>query len=884
MDETCDYCDYCGEKRQASDSGSAIDKNQSSLARPLFDRAAFINSLDLSAAIIATYTIGDFDFLSETFPALFPDPDGGVPKQHVPTLVLHGHRGWKLPNQRRKGKHDDDIVTGPDEWEVGQDEADCDLKTVITNNNQELTNAGDGCKEVEYTSLSVKKEAEPNNTSNLKKNTGESTSAEKENFSSQSPPKGDLESVYSSVNHNTKLEAEAIQMKPALTYQGRTLDITSKKRKRKTKLANEEGYSPRRSPRLSSPKKHAIMSPGKQSRSAERSHRLNQAKKKLPISPRSPPDSQGFEFSPRRSPRFNPALKLEHTAKGSTPMDAIELGSDTEDDECNNAPVDTRPEPTAKKNNNSVHKHYSPLSSPLSSQIQSQPLLEPPLHPQDNQTIPDEPISSIPHEPQLSIDPQLSVDPHATISRKRLKMTPAASVPSSAAAILQRSFGSAPDAKLMKPLNYTHDAGDSTDDELEDGGRYVLKSGTQSTGLVGKEEGVSIDAKASDVIDVSPASVFGGEVYFTQILPRWIPPKDYKSLKKKQSKKVDGEPRLETVRGCHHPKFFLLFEKRGSLVVIISTCNLTPQHAVDASWVQRFEPRSNLNISNGDIDYGMTQDFGHVLTDLIKKQTDAAEKNRMLPDAFLRRYVEGHSSGGLGDLAKHYIWEASHVHLVSTVPGDYSGHLPKKGVAAYYNRPPYRHPTLTYGSQRVAYILSRVMDKHHISVACATIPRGLDSAANGGMAAVTPWLPPFLLAKTERLVVQPTSLSGTWNRWELEMIAKSYLEPHWTVDSKAAEYNSPVDLIDIIWPTMGHFDSMREKRRALIDKHSNETISKTTKKSNRGSCHVFLSSIAFSQLDRVCISRMSLFEPSHQPHMQVIMHYHVCYYCSQQYK
>ena len=436
---------------------------------------------------------------------------------------------------------------------------------------------------------------------------------------------------------------------------------------------------------------------------------------------------------------------------------------------------------------------------------------------------------------------------------KRMKMTPTPS----AASILKKAYGSMQDTKLMQPLNYMCDAGDSSDDDSARGTCHVLKS----------DKDVQSPNHLNDE-NASPASVFGGEVYFTQVLPRWIPPKDKKSLKKKKQNK-DGTPVYESVRGCHHPKYFLLFEKSGSLVVIISTCNLTPQHAVDASWVQRFEPRSHLKSNDDNIDYGMTHDFGYVLADLIKKQSEAADHG-MLPDAFLRRYVSGLSFGGLADLPSRFKFEDSHVHLVSTVPGDYIGNLPKKGVDSCYNRPPYRHPTITYGPQRVAYVLSRVMDKGHISVACATIPRGLDIASHGGQAAVTSWLPPSLLTKAERIVIQPTSISGTWDRWELETVAKSILEPYWKSESKS-DSNSPVDLVDIIWPTMGHFDSMREKRQILSAKHQvklSAISSNKSKKNTRGPCHVFLSSIAFSKLDRVCISRMALFEPSNQPHMK----------------
>eukprot|EP00804_Cyclotella_cryptica_P013497 CCRYP_017223-RA/>CCRYP_017223-RA protein AED:0.19 eAED:0.19 QI:0/-1/0/1/-1/1/1/0/788 len=564
---------------------------------------------------------------------------------------------------------------------------------------------------------------------------------------------------------------------------------------------------------------------------------------------------------------------------GSTPIDAIVLDSDSESDICNGS---TRVE-IAHANDNPATKIKSasleiskietkkeissclletPPISPRNDTAQDLNTLIPPVHSHVRQPMLDEPFESQPHAPKLSIDS------NTMISRKRLKMMPTAP---SAASILARSFGALPHANLMKPLQNPCHASDTSDDESDCIDRDVVENHCIDDNLM-KQHRINNDGKAESVSQDRPAtaSAFGGQVYFTQVFPRWIPPKDKKSLKRKGNTGKSDSPELETVRGCHHPKFFLLFEKRGSLVVIISTANLTQQNALDASWVQRFEPQSNLKSENVEVDYGMTHDFGYVLTDLLRKQSEAAEDQGMLPDNFLRMHVPGLSLGGLGDLARRYKFEDSHVHLVSTVPGDYSSNLPKKGVASCFNRPPYRHPTITYGPQRVSYILSRVMDKTHISAACATIPRGLDQVGGGGgTAAVNPWLPKSIVTKNERLVIQPTSMSGTWTREELEILARSYLEPHWKFDCEL-DYNSPIDLIDIVWPSMDYFNFMHEKRRGLKENHqiaSAMSASKKFKKSARGPCHVFLSSVNFSKLDRVCISRMALYEPSIQPHM-----------------
>ena len=181
---------------------------------------------------------------------------------------------------------------------------------------------------------------------------------------------------------------------------------------------------------------------------------------------------------------------------------------------------------------------------------------------------------------------------------------------------------------------------------------------------------------------MKPASTFDGEVFFTQVLPRWCLPSSKSKKKRKSDKKetvrntstkakrnnaaadysddedgsghadqqttnTDNNEGKKYVRGVHHPKFFLLFERSGSLVVIISTSNLTPQSLMDGSWVQRFEPKgvsphnrdsgnNDGNLKKGSVYFGMPSDFGAVLTDFLKKQSDAAAGCAMMPDVFLR--------------------------------------------------------------------------------------------------------------------------------------------------------------------------------------------------------------------------------------------------------
>ncbi|KAL7519268.1 hypothetical protein ACHAWX_004056 [Stephanocyclus meneghinianus] len=854
-----EFCDYCGEKcQQASTKATLENENEpsGSPARPLFDRAAFINSLDLSAAIIATYKIGDLEFLSETFPSLFPHPDAKN-VEIVPTLVLHGHRGWKLPGKRQFDKRQ--VGETLDE-EVDQNRMNRDFECMdATTDELDVQNypQDDVSLYCENTnSLYLEKYEGDSGPCRPKKNTvkelaerGMTNDTGKEHVNCQSPAKNHCGRLLSPVQNVVSCDQVVVNQYPVLTYENETLNIKSTPRKRNRKTWHQPDKArqcPMRSPRRSPPGRKEV-------------------------------NSQCAGKCPRQKSRLVQQSQ-EVSRIGSTPMDAIVLDSDSENDGCNNSnlvEITNVDDGTAAKSNKALlelskieakKKVSSCLleSLPISPGNDTAPTLtslSPPVRSYTRQPMPDEQL-----EFKLRA-PQLSVDSYSIISRKRLKMMHTSH---SAAAILARSFGSVPDVKLMKPLSYPSTASDSSGDESDCIDRDVVKNPCVDYDSMPQYRIHDVEAEAGSSDLPSSASVFGGQVFFTQILPRWIPPKEKKRLKKKENNANSDAPELETVRGCHHPKFFLLFEKRGSLVVIVSTANLTQQDALDASWVQRFEPQNNFKNENLEIDYGMAHDFGYVLTDLLRKQSEAAENQGMLPDTFLRMHVPALFSGGLSDLARRYKFEDSHVHLVSTAPGDYCSNLPKRGVESCFNRPPYRHPTITYGPQRVSYILSRVLDKTHISVACATIPRGIDQVGEGGgTAAVTPWLPPSLLAKSERLVIQSTSMSGSWTREELEILARSYLEPHWKFDNEL-DYNSPIDLIDIVWPSMDYFNLMHDKRRALIENHqvvSAVSKSKKFEKSARRPCHVFLSSVNFSKLDRVCISRMALFEPSIQSHM-----------------
>jgi len=430
---------------------------------------------------------------------------------------------------------------------------------------------------------------------------------------------------------------------------------------------------------------------------------------------------------------------------------------------------------------------------------------------------------------------------------------------------------------------------------------------------------------------IKPVSVFAGEVFFTQVLPRWCPPsskhkkkrtsskepagtRETTQARKRAEKKVSAEysddedgqntraellqeeykqhttqpkneddPEMKTVRGVHHPKFFLLFERSGSLVVIVSTSNLTEQTSIEGSWVQRFEPkessprptyidRESDDIAKNVVDYGMPSDFGAVLTDFLKRQSDAAAGG-MMPDVFLRRYVPGLSSG-LPALADQYRFDDAQVHLVSTVPGDHVGGLPKGHQDAAYK------PCVSYGPQRVSFILSRTLNESHIRCAKAAMATVSATSRRIRMESGMPWLPPSLVGSKERLLIQPTSIGSNWSQDDLELIVRLYLQPNWNLplNHSNTKEDGVLDLMDLVWPSMEFFGAMKSDQLALWKNHPEEAACITKRGKyipNKSNSHVFLSSLSFSNLERSIMSRMALFtrRPNTMPYTSSSLHF-----------
>lgn len=113
--------------------------------------------------------------------------------------------------------------------------------------------------------------------------------------------------------------------------------------------------------------------------------------------------------------------------------------------------------------------------------------------------------------------------------------------------------------------------------------------------------------------------------------------------------------------GVHHPKYALLFTKRG-LHVIITTANFNGSGSLDATWTQFFPlisgPPPTENYAEND--------FGVVLEDFIIKQSQ-----QILIDgnsSAILSWIQSHTQLTSSSLRQHYDFSEASVKLVSTVP------------------------------------------------------------------------------------------------------------------------------------------------------------------------------------------------------------------------
>ena len=324
--------------------------------------------------------------------------------------------------------------------------------------------------------------------------------------------------------------------------------------------------------------------------------------------------------------------------------------------------------------------------------------------------------------------------------------------------------------------------------------------------------------------------------------------------------------------GVSHPKFMLLFERRGSIVVVVTTTNLTRMGACEGMWVQRFEARRDLGHqhrfkSEGDFSLdggiGVSSDFGPVLVDFLKRQADASQANRLTPTGFLRKFLG--FSKGVDDLWKRYCFEDAQVHLIPTVPGDWTGPRRKQGNKSN----PQQTPSL-YGPQKIAEILAKIRRKDK------------KLQKNGKP-------PSFISTSSDRLSIQATSFGGYWTRQNMEAICKSYLgpaslthqvkgDPNGDTDEDADSVSCDIlDSLDIYWPSMSFFKSISEQKtkRRKLDETVEEEIKDYAKHDPMKGFYCFHSSQNFNTNDLSVISRMVQYVPTQTPQIPVVLCPHI---------
>jgi hypothetical protein len=296
-------------------------------------------------------------------------------------------------------------------------------------------------------------------------------------------------------------------------------------------------------------------------------------------------------------------------------------------------------------------------------------------------------------------------------------------------------------------------------------------------------------------------------VHFSQVAPTWLPPPDLTDIVTRT--KVARERK----RGVYHPKFMLLVERSGGLVVMVSTSNLTSPRATDASWVQRFPPQTTKTV----------HDFGAVWKDFLDKQGQACDPASLTPAAFWKRFDRHKRS-------IDYSWDFSQaqVELIPHVPGDYTG-----------------EDTFKYGRQRVGQILKRQAST----------------------------LPPLSVA--DRLVMQPTSLGADWNPTNLSKVVGTYLPTRDEEDDSASRLKR-LDIIwptDGLMQQLMRSSVSPHSTLADLNWVDSQESKKAVPLSRGQQGYIFLSSESFNRIHTDCLARMVQFEPTTQRQHPLVPHF-----------
>ena len=375
------------------------------------------------------------------------------------------------------------------------------------------------------------------------------------------------------------------------------------------------------------------------------------------------------------------------------------------------------------------------------------------------------------------------------------------------------------------------------------------------------------ESTISNSYDAFPTSV-----HFSEVTASWIRPSD---VPKASSGLLDENGGLSDQilqkrkcrQGVHHPKFMILFESSGSVVVVVSTANLNFTHTTEGSWIQRFPPSSSSSSNDtaattsskdSPTDCCDGSDFGAVLCNFLHCQMLSIRSGQLTTLAFLEQHFGWKS---LKAMERSFCFKDAQVHLVPTVPGDHDSQR-----------------TFLYGRQRVADILRRL-----------SMPQQ-QQQQNG--TCNKPWLSPTICSDQDRLVFQPTSFGAEWNGRNMADVVRSYLchneeddkTSTTTTTTAAAESSSSIPRddalmkrLDIVWPT-DYF--VQEVKRSITNRrHSpnsvmmmdrnnmsfasaNEDDDEDANPEKESEGLLFLSANTFNRISLECLSQMVMFEPS----------------------
>jgi Tyrosyl-DNA phosphodiesterase len=353
----------------------------------------------------------------------------------------------------------------------------------------------------------------------------------------------------------------------------------------------------------------------------------------------------------------------------------------------------------------------------------------------------------------------------------------------------------------------------------------------------------------------------GPSVHLTQVFPRWLPQMDRPTKLPDNScfwrKKIKGKA------GVHHPKYMILFCKDGSVIVLVSTGNLTMPSSTDASWLQKFEPSTQPEPA-GKRKPGIREnrsDFGLVLADYLQCQAYASREGELMPLEFLQKYMGFNS---FDHLVRNYQFDKAQVHLIATVPGDYHGRTRVRHLGSDPNAREF-----LYGRQRVADIIARLSTT------------------------TSEWFPEMLMTKHDRLILQPTSFGANYTRRDMADIVRSYLgydvnteenerdlkrrqKGSWLFENHSDQ--SLLERLDIVWPSKKlvdtvvrcHSKSLTVSPRSVGDPDSDNQLFHSKEEQAQKYAHapsdhsrfLFLSCRVFNTTEMSCLSQMVMYEPS----------------------